>query len=426
MADTTLKVNPVAAGRILVHDEEARKAGFSPATPYFAVGTELVEVGRENFRQSRLKFDAMPPATEALEGLIKTVEQEQRQDHIVGIKDVSFLKDGRLFLVPNQEPVALTPHAFWQFLWRLSQHREIANPAPYLADIDPERRARILNEEVALSGDLSWKVRTRAVNGEGREAYAVVSPTYPSVDADRLAHTVIEQLRQRDADVRGSALYVGTRTKVDLLFHSDLAPKDVGVGEFYQAALRLTSDDDGTESVRWRTMLARAICINLTTVTSEQTGTVRRHAGQLDTMLQVVAEGLNIGWGQLKFFIAAFQAKTKDDARVLAAHAKGRKFPDRLTPDPIIRHIFDGEHRLWAVTGASPDAIATAVADAWLKEPADWSVAGLANAVSRAAHEAVWPTSRIEETLEDRAGQLVTSAAVPWGWKLKEVTAKAA
>lgn len=414
-------VDKVAEGRILLHDEEARKAGFSPAQPLFAIGTRLAEVGKDNFKQSRLEYEQMPTVEEALTGLIETVRNEQRQDFDVQSKDVRALADGRLYEKGSNEPLLFTPAAFKQFVTRLAIFREVSNPASYFADIDPARRAEYLNAELDRATDVEFKLRTRQPNG-AREIFAVTSHSYATVDADKIAQAILGVV---DPKTKADVLYRGTRSRIDLLYHTDLPAHDVGVGEFYKAAQRFTSDDDGTEGIRGAASLFRALCINLTTAESSQRLLQRRHIGEIETILSQLRGGIGVGLQTLKFFLEAFQARTQDDARVLAAKAKGKAYPgSEHTPGAIVRHIFDSGRKLWVVPGTSTEQIVENVTGAWLKEadaPEAWSVTGLSNAMSRAAHEGSWPSIEAEQVMEDLAGELVRvpAAKVPFGWTLK-------
>lgn len=413
-------VNKVAEGRILVHDEEARKAGFSPEQPYFALGTRLIEVGKENFRTSRMKYEQMPSAEEALTGLIETVRAENRRDFDVTAEQVVALEDGRLFLKEQGEPLLFTPSSFKQFVTRLALQREVANPAAYLASIEPARRARYLNDELSREPEATFKLRARQPNGHV-EVYGVTSQKYAAVDADAIASAILHNV---DSSAKAEVLYRGTRSRVDLLYHSDLDAGDVGVGEFYKASQRFTSDDDGTEGVRGSVSLFRALCINLTTASSTQDILRRRHSGEVENILDALRRTVGSGLGVLKFFIEAFQARTRDDARVLAAKAKGKPFPVVADPSPIFRHIFTKGRKLWEVSGATTEDVVEKLTAAWQVEhdaPEAWSVTGLSNAISRAAHEAAWSSPEVGEELEARAGALVTVPLhkVPWGWRAK-------
>lgn len=405
-------INDTAAQRILVHDEEARKAGFSPAVPYFAIGTRLVQAGMDAFRQSRLAYDRMPSAETALEGLITTVQAEKRQDFDVAAGDLHMLEDGRLWVKNGiNDAVSMTPHAFLQLCGRLADKNEHANPGRYFASIEPERRARYLNEELKGSA-ADFKLRARQPNG-APELYAVTSQGYPTGDADKLAAALLSNLNDGPGGdaVKCSVIYKGTRSQIDLLYHADMLPQDVGVGEFYKAAQRLTSDDDGTEGARWRDMLYRALCINLTTAVSEQQLFYQRHQGTIDKFLRAVAEHADPANSKLGFFIKAFTNRSTVDVRELIDQNSELNLAAGLdNPQPIFRALFDGKNKLWAVPGAKPGAVAEMVLEAWLKESADWSIAGLSNAISRAAHEQTWESFDMEQALEDRAGALITTA----------------
>lgn len=400
-------VNPEAAQRITQHNAEAAAAGFAPSTPLFAIGTVLAEVGKDAYRQSRIEYAGMPTVAEALPALVEQIQQEHRIDLDVEPKQLQMLEDGRLAIDSPLigDPLYLTPQAFQQLARWITDPRKISNPGRYFADIEPARRAQYMNDELHRATK-PFKLRTRTPNGH-TEVFATTSTRYTPVDTDVIAHTLLKHV---DPATKVDVLYQGTRAKVDLIYHSPVEADHVGVGEFYRASQTFRTNDDGTSSIRSSTSLFRALCINLTTIELAQDIFRQRHVGDVNRILQVLGESIGIGAKPLQFFLQAWGYKRTQDVRVLAA------LPDFETPRRIVEHVFGREQKQWAIPGVTPEQVGVQVERAWLAEEPDWSVIGLSNAMSRAAHEGVWSDFSIEESLQDRAGQLVLAKSVPWGY----------
>ena len=92
-------------------------------------------------------------------------------------------------------------------------------------------------------------------------------------------------------------------------------------------------------------------------------------------------------------------------AEAIRRRGRPRKHPPKIDPGTPELSI-----------GVSPQALANAVDEAWFKEP-EWSVQGLSNAITRAAHEAPWTDPEVTEELENAGGRLITTPAhrIPWG-----------
>jgi hypothetical protein len=399
------RINQVAVQRITTQEDAAAEAGFSPVQTWFAVGTELIDVGRQKFQQSRVSYDALPEARVALPAFIDQIEGEQRIDYDISAHEALMNPEGALLW--RDREFRLTPESFG----RLVSHtlpRGCPQPTAYWRELAPKRRAKAVNDAL-LHSTRGFKLRTRLVDGV-REAYSVVGPRYTAVDANLLAHTLLQQV---EPDTKTVVLYRGTRATIDFIWHTDIDAGDVAVGEHYKAAQRITTDDDGTEAIRGIVSLFRAICINLTTVSADQSLFRRRHVGAVDTVLQTVVAGHEVGQEKLREFLVMWNRAKLVDLRTLV-HARHAARFHELTPRNIVRHLFLQEG--YRIPGVSASAVAEAAEQAWFKEGEDWSVVGVSNALTRAAHEAAWNSPAVEEQLQNVGGRLVVAPRdVPWG-----------
>ena len=72
-------VDPVGAARALADEVNARKAGFSPKPPIYAIGSQVNATGVANFKKSRRTWDKLPFVPEGCTKLITQVASEGRQ-----------------------------------------------------------------------------------------------------------------------------------------------------------------------------------------------------------------------------------------------------------------------------------------------------------------------------------------------------------
>lgn len=394
-------VDPAAVERLKAQEAAARASGFALKPPVFALGTRVLEVGAENFRRSRLDFDALPRAEDALGGLVARVVAERRRDVEVKVRELRMLDDGRIHREGHAVALTLAPWAFRQLLDR-SGFAEPGAAATYLAEVPVNRRVAEVNAILCeASEDATAVVRHRDEIGAAgptgiREAFAVVSPRYVAHDVDTIGAQVDAELRRlAPGDARGEVTYDGHDAAIVLRWHSDIQPETCAAGEVFRACAGFRTADDGTSSIQPFAGLDRNLCLNLIILDeNRQNLGRRRHTG--GGIGEFMADALASAVDRVRWF-----AESWDKARRTPLLALLRDVPDGTTGEELVRGAVRGLLASGALTlpGYRREAGIDEILTAWRREP-EHTVVGLVNAITRAAHEStfrgVWAADEVQ------------------------------
>jgi hypothetical protein len=438
------QVDPEAVERLREQEAAARAAGFALAPPVYALGTRVVGLGAENFRRSRQRFEALPMAQDALSGLVARVAAERRQDTVVPVAMVRMADDGRIGRADGGRPFLLSRDALRQLVERTDCPVPAA-AATYLAEVTPARRAREMNAWLAATSEgATMKVRHRETlagpaAGTLREVYAVVSERYASHDVDELAGDFQAALLADLApgDARAEVEYDGLRAALTLRWHSDIQPETCAAGEVFRAAAGLRTADDGTASITPFAGLDRNLCLNLIIIDEAEVSLGRRrHTG--NGVSGFLAGALKEAVDRVRWFAERWDAARNRPLFFRGAGVTVNGLPEALagravsdfTPaekQEAIRGVFRGLLASGAVTlpgyratskveAQRPVEVLTA---AFRKEP-EYTVAGVVNAVTRAAHEVPLKGEWAADETQRQGAALLTRKA-PLRWVGEEV-----
>lgn len=378
----------------------ALDGGFAVAPTVYERGSKLIAAGVENARKSRADHDAKPPVGEAMARLISEVRAEERADIITSTAALRLDTGGRLCVMPDrnaEKPEArvwLQRDAFKQITGRSQAFPNGAGA--FLSDplISADLRAVNFNRLAKAAPDGEAVVlRTRNARGGGRAVYAAVSERYAACDTDTIASVVADAMKDQP-DARADVSYDGGRVRIEVSFHTTVAPENFVAGEFYRAGIVITSRDDGKGGLRGSSFLLQNLCLNLLIVDrAEQTVVEARHIGDRAKMVRDLRTGIRRAQETIAPFLkrwgyAQKVSATKDiPAGMLVEGASART---------IFGGIFQGlwERELVPVSGRRADVEALA----WRAVQADQSSEGLrqagyltrggiVNSLTRIAHE---------------------------------------
>ena len=406
------EVDPEAVLRLMAQEAAARAMGFAPKPPLFALGTRVIDVGAENFRRSRQKFEQLPLAKVALARLIDRVLMEKRLDTDTRIRDLVMSEDGTI--ARGGAPLALTENSFRQLLARTACP-EPGAAAVYLATIPSARRAIEVNSWIReTDAEKVAVIRHRnnvALSGNGRQAYAIVSERYTALDTDQLARIMLEQ-DIAPGDARCEIQYDGDRVELALRWHSDIQPDTCAAGEIFRAAAGIRSADDGTQAIDPFAGLDRNRCLNLIIIDHAEVRLgKKRHVG--NNVAEFLFDALKAATDRVRYFAELWggAARTRlTDSGVV------RDLPEGATQDEIVRGVFRGllTGGKLSLPGYRRDGAIDVLMAAFAKEP-EMTKVGLVNAVTRAAHEAdlrgAWATQSVQE-----AGGWLLASKRPLQW----------
>lgn len=385
--------------RVKRQAEAAAQVGFAHQDPIYALGTPVVSVGVENARLARQEFDSLPGAIEALENLKDRVKAERRKDVAVDASKVRI--DPKTGLLRFARRAALLTDVGFQQLFSLLPASP-SGAAKYLRQVPPPRRAREAKEIFGIHADRELVMRMRTpVGSPVPQVYSVVTPSYtdfgPAVLADKLIQLVRRNRMLRDG-TKADIQYGGTWTSVRLVTHTTVEPERFVAGEIFRAALAFRISDDKMSSVKAFAEAYRNLCLNLILIDTASQGLMsRRHVGDVADISTELWAAAEKGVAKIRPFLDMW------------SRGRGIEIEDM---SQTIKNLTgaSSEKKSGAfiqVPHVSPETMVENLMAAHTQEPEN-SLTGLANAMTRASHEAAWPDPVIaSEQLQRQAGELL-------------------
>lgn len=389
------QVSETGKARSETDEAAARAAGFSPAPPVYAIGTRVIAVGEQNYRQSRMEYDAMPSAPLALGMLAHQVEGEMRRDEPVLATEVRMdPADGALI---RTVPGGITRNLLADRAFKSLCSLVTPGGATYLERCPVHLRAENLNHWLANSeANRALNLRTRVPQFGAREVFAVTGPRYQPFDVNLIAREVQEALHGMEA--RADVVYDGYRVRINVLFHSNVPATDLVAGEFFKAGLLIRTADDGTGSIKVDAQVWRNLCLNLIIIDQARQSTLRRrHAGM------GIRDSVRLGVQQAMESITHF-TEAWGYARTSRPVEEGY-----ASAETIFRALIRTEQ---VQAPGGEDVLVDRLLQAWSAEPGS-NRADIINAITRAAHTTGWSSPWVTEELERQAGVLLF--AKDWG-----------
>lgn len=373
-------VSEVSQLRIVQQERWLKDAGFALAPPLFAAGTRVLPLGDDNFRVERKRVEALPRFRDAADLVSAQVHTEDREDVTASTSDIAMDENGRL--VVDGVAMAMESGGFLQLATLVGfglGGRYLAQACP------PDLRAANVNRQLSLQRERDVVLRTRRAPTGDRQVFATVTPSYAAVDTDEVLATVGEWLTDARAEVR----YDGVGVSATALWMPD-SIVDLAAGDVFKVGVQLRTDDSGKGRIRLAGVAWRNLCLNLIVIDVGEVEVVALvHRGDRDRIVAQVRDGVEGARASVANFLQAW------------GHARTVKVDAELR----IRQIV-AEQKLQPRGAKDRDAVVEALLDAWHAEPGG-TVADVANALTRAAHEQpTWPLDFREE-LERQAARLV-------------------
>ncbi len=442
------KRDMIGTMRATVDAEAAEAAGFAVAPSLFDRGLRVEDTGIAVAKRSRQEWEHMPTVHENCANLMAQIGREEREDSVAMIRASRMLPDGTIGMVHVDDApgtpasrYVLTDNAFASLVTRA----QIPGGGRYLRGCWAELRAHNVNEwigrleaaerraeeaaRVAAKAveyaPLDMRVRHRLVSRPrpelvgAREAFAIVGPSYPDLDADKIAEAIA---LATNPEARGRVTYDGKRTRWEILFHTNVQPKHFVSGEFMRAGVIVTTDDTGGGAIIGNACVRQSLCLNVLIVRTTETAQFSiRHVGDVSALAKKFRDGFGKAMGAIDHFLRAWDFAVEDDAVATVtrvAAAAGRSLPAR--PDEIMAGIFRDllERELVPVRAKTEDAV-RGLMRAWNHDTsaaAGPTRAAVANAFTRYAHEGAALDPWAEDEIQAGAGMLLRRTKKDDGW----------
>lgn len=385
----------------------AKELGLALPTPFFALGTELIDSGKDRAQQLRKDFDQLPTVINACETGAAHVENERRRDIVCTIGDLYMSPDGKIHRRsrPNGG-IKLSERALVQLVSRCG-----AVKGDYLIQIPPDRRAKEVNHWIAGvdKPDKEMMVRVwRPVGHDEHSCYAIMSNKhYTDYNAGMIFKDLARAFNVPDLkDARADLRYHGESGSMRITAHTD-AGRDLTVGEVFQAGVEIRWGDDGSAGLNGLAFALRALCINLTFAGSKAKVFSLRHTGDVEALRAEVRKALAKARKAIEPWLTLWGERSKvriDVPQAIDALTLLNMVKEREATETKGRAAL--ANALIRVPGESPVYTAEQIHKAWHKEPNE-TITGLANAMTRAAHESPWKGATAGEVLQDQAVALM-------------------
>jgi hypothetical protein len=378
----------------------ARAQGIVLPPPVYALGTPA-SGGRLNVM--RQEWQRLPLLAEISGEFAAQIGAERRTEKACDLRDLRVTPDG---LLARKGSSAAGLQLDKRALCHLAEH--LGDLAPdgaggYWSTAPAEARAVEINRCLAswpAGVDRPLQLLVRQIGGSWG-TYCIATPSYTPYYPDKVVAD-LSRAAEGIADLDGARcdlLYDGTRTRVQLINFTDISLDRGVAGEVFKAALEISTRDDRGGGLAVRLKLWRNLCLNFIIIGTGAAGIAKiRHTGDLSELRAALIAALAKGAPMLAAWLKVFSdaravdltVAPVDALSVLAAARDGMKTADALV----------------AVPGVAPAAMLGRLQAAYDREP-EPTIAGLANAVSRAAHESRLPTIWSSELLEEQAGHLL-------------------
>jgi hypothetical protein len=374
-----------------LQETAAAAQGISLAATLFPVGTKLIQAGVDRARLMRDELAATPRAPEALTALHDRVIAEQRKDVTVPATTLYFDPATGLLKRRNGHSgvpgLPCTRRALQQLCQLLPSHPN--GMGQFIGAVPPDMRAwnwdRIIGRPANAGCPVMLRLR-RPEPAADYELYAVCSERYTPADPDVIASTLLAacESHPRLRDAACAITYEGTRTTIDLTSGTDVAPRDLRVGDVLHGTARLRSDDAKGGGLDTLKALLRAICVNLTVAESVGTLMSLRHTGDGAALLAKVASRLLEAMDDVESILRPWQV------------AEQNALPDAEAVLATVRRLTAAEEgarkaaAVIAVPGVPSGALLNWIVESYQLEPLP-SQLGLVHAISRAPQVGAWP-----------------------------------
>jgi hypothetical protein len=389
----SLPISQDGRSRALRDQAEAEYAGFAPRAPIYPIGTEVLPVGADNFRQSRRDWQDLPAVGDAADFMARRILGERRHDAAFQVDQLRMAPDGQI-AAWNDEHQLVAPLSSRAFGSLVSGALGLRG-RDYLRDCPPDLRALNLNHWIErVQAGRRTVLRTRRAE-RGQEVWAVVGTGYRAFDADRVAAAVAAAAEARDPEARAQVVYNpdGGQIRMDVLWHSDVVAESVVAGEIFKAGVRVRSADDGSRGIVIEAEVHRNLCRNLIIIDVarvREASITHRGEDLGDKLQRVFVRALN----RIEHFREAWTAASHGN--VLTAYD--------LTD---VRDVFRGLVAAGEVSmpGLSEDTAVDRLYASWSMEPG-YTRAAIINAVTRCAHEGAWGWEQ-DDAMERQGGRLL-------------------
>lgn len=366
--------------------------------PYFALGTEMADVGKEKYRSIAREHDALPSAEQVFADCAARIRAEHRENFQTSARSLKFEAQGKALVLSGRHvpEVRIEDNFLSAFTRKFPEAYH--NGSALITSLNPALAADVLNDrlhDIRIDAPLV-QIRARD-NGGTRTAFALVGPAFPvGADSDRWLTNAKDMIGGQE--MKGTVVYNPATTEV-IARASWNAPEtiDARVGDVFRVGWQGGARDNGTQAFHGGGFAERIICRNCTIMQAGGEQDRQVHKGAATHFMRTVRDSLQSARDGFAPFARAWSA-------LRAAQISNIKIWEHAfhsVPDALEWGVKHGE----IAADVAKDVLLENLLRAYSVERGD-SLADLVNAVTRAAHEAKWGDVT-RGMLEQNAGELV-------------------
>ncbi len=289
------EVDPEARKRVEDQRSFLDGLGFATADTVYPPGSQVIDMGHENFQSHKRDLDAMPTIAEECARKGQIIADERRRGFEVVLKDLTF--DGDVLRLPSGQPLRLETNALRSWASVRSGERahdgervSISPPLSYLRHSSADeigqmfeaRKEHAKFTEKKTGRPQRVQLLTREVHGQERSVYAVVSPTYQYYGGDRFLQNIAKAARQFGSDLKGEVIYNQATTRVTGEFWA-MPPhiENLAAGDVFKVGAKFRTGDNGSTTHIIDAAYLRNLCLNLLILDRGALSLMkRRHSGR--------------------------------------------------------------------------------------------------------------------------------------------------
>lgn len=447
-----MEVSEVAKARQAKHDDMLADLGIARAPENILItkagyerGTAVIDLGYDNLSASRTTWDNKPDPDISVGQFVKQISKEEREDFIVNLTDIRMNDDGNVEIgglgTFGVEQLGLgkllsTAKYFNQDAYNKSYDRiasqQYKAPVPYpersdytttlypralslFMRLDPDIRAYVFNEHMKRHGfdEQEIKVRTR-VGGGSRNIFSVVTPSYTTYDADKVAEFLGDVLRKNfpAGMFKAEIGYNSKTTKftMDATMHAPSDLTDFSAGDLYEVGYRFKSDDVGGGSITGGAIAFWNECLNMIIIDSKTSEIVKVvHKGDVESKMKKMKAGMEKSKEAMQRFAVDWGILSQVGAEGLVVNGEviettvSESGVVERAPVALLKTLVDKGH---VGKGIGTDAAVQYLLDSYNNQGGGDTMQDVINAVTRMAHESLVDDC-VRDGLERQAGMLV-------------------
>ena len=341
------EVSEIARIRVTEQREALKRMGFAVKDTVYAPGSRVVGVGHENFKASRMDWEASPEMGDACEAVAKVITDERRYQEIVTLSAINLeeafvtMKDGSQVQIERGGLKAFTQILSKGVNPRTCERTKLLPAWAWSKGLTGGEFQGLMDERKIRPEfeDQQIQLLARRDPSGKPTIYSVATPSYSYYGADQVLRQISRSFAGKG--YRGSVTYdeESTRMKGEAWAHLDRVV-DLSAGDVFKTGITFKAGDHGGSGGGIDIFLAylRNLCLNLYILDK---GVVKlaqiRHRGSSYGVEARIGEAVGKGDRAFEGFNAQYNFIKATPAEAIFGTNDIEEIVKKLTKNPEIR-----------------------------------------------------------------------------------------